>query len=170
MSPVINTMQVKAVVLFLGLMFVNDCLAQPIAGKQWHLFLSGNVTLDMEWIVPGTFIMGSPDSEAGRKEDEGPQTTVTFTKGFWMQKTELTIGQWKAVTGESLRNHVLNILKDETVYDFGGQKRKLREFMNFNRDEPDAIIANEGDSLPMYFVSWDDAMEFCHQLTIKEKA
>src|SRR5215831_9955010 len=101
MSPAISTIRVLAAVLFMCVMFAGSCFsfktgksipAQPIAGQRWQLSLSGNVTLDMAWIVPGTFIMGSPDSEAGRKEDEGPQTTVTFSKGFWMQKTELTIG------------------------------------------------------------------------------
>jgi len=42
--------------------------------------------------------------------------------------------------------------------------------MNFDRNDPDRIMANEGDSLPMYFVSWDDAMEFCNKLTIREQA
>ena len=79
--------------------------------------------LDMVWIAPGTFSMGSPVSEAGRKADESPQTEVTLTKGYWLGKTELTIGQWKAVTGESLRDHVIKMLNDETIYDFGGQKK-----------------------------------------------
>src|SRR5882672_10318247 len=74
----------------------------PLIGQNRTLSLPGKVKLDMVWIAPGTFIMGSPATEAGRREDEGPQTTVTFTKGYWLQKTELTIGQWKAVTGESL--------------------------------------------------------------------
>jgi formylglycine-generating enzyme required for sulfatase activity len=142
----------------------------PVAGKQWNCSLPGNVALTMLWVIPGTFTMGSPASEEGRKADEGPQTKVTLTKGYWLGKTELTIGQWKAVTGESLRAHVIKMLNDETVYDFEEQKRKLREFMNFSRDDPDKIMANENDSLPMYFVSWDDAMEFCKKLTTQEKA
>jgi sulfatase modifying factor 1 len=95
---------------------------------------------------------------------------VTLTKGYWLQKTELTIGQWKAFMGETLREHVIKMLNDEKVYDFGDQKKKLREYMNFNRGEPGKIMANENDSLPMYFVSWDDAMEFCKKLTIEEKS
>src|SRR5688572_28097734 len=119
--------------------------------------------INMVWIPAGTFTMGSPPTEPGRKQDESPQTTVTL-KSYWLGKTELTIGQWKAVMGETLREHVIKMLQDETVYDFGGQKKKLREFMNFNPNDPDRIMANENDSLPMYFVSWDDAMEFCKTL------
>ncbi len=129
-----------------------------------------NELLNMSWVAPGTFLMGSPVSEGGRKADESPQTEVKISKGYWLAKTELTIGEWKVVTGESLRDHVIKMLSDETVYDFSGQKKKLREFMNFNRNDPDMIMANENDSLPMYFVSWEDAMGFCKKLTMQEKA
>ncbi len=142
----------------------------PVAGRPWSFSLYGKTRLNMEWIAPGTFMMGSPASETGRKADESPETQVTITKGYWLGKTELTIEQWKAVMGESLREHVIKMLNDETEYDFAGQKKKLREFMNFSRDDPDRIMANENDSLPMYFVSWDDAMEFCKKLTQQEKA
>ena len=51
-------------------------------------------------IEPGTFIMGSPESELGRNSDE-TQHQVTLTKGFCMQTTEVTQGQWKAVMGSN---------------------------------------------------------------------
>jgi formylglycine-generating enzyme required for sulfatase activity len=41
--------------------------------------------------------MGSPVSETGRKADESPETVVTLSKGYWLGKTELTVGQWKAI-------------------------------------------------------------------------
>jgi sulfatase modifying factor 1 len=129
-----------------------------------------NAHILMQWIPSGTFTMGSSLTEAGRKTDEAPQTQVTVSNGFWMQQTECTIAQWKAVMGETLRQHVINMLNDETVYDFGTQQKKLREFMNFNRDDPGRIMANENDSLPMYFVSWDDAMAFCRKLTEQQRA
>lgn len=48
----------------------------------------------------GTFTMGSPADEPGRDSDETPHQ-VTLTKGFYMQTTEVTQGQWKAVMGEN---------------------------------------------------------------------
>ena len=49
-------------------------------------------------IKPGTFIMGSPEGELGRGSDE-VQHSVTLTQAFYMQSTEVTQGQWKAVMG-----------------------------------------------------------------------
>jgi formylglycine-generating enzyme required for sulfatase activity len=59
----------------------------------------------MEWVaIPaGTFMMGSPDSEAMRVSDEGPQHQVTLS-GFKMSKYELTFAQYDAfceATGRS---------------------------------------------------------------------
>jgi formylglycine-generating enzyme required for sulfatase activity len=55
--------------------------------------------LELIEIKPGTFLMGSPASEADRQSDEGPQTQVTISKSFWMGKFQVTQGQYEAVTG-----------------------------------------------------------------------
>ncbi|MDA7620622.1 formylglycine-generating enzyme family protein [Verrucomicrobia bacterium] len=62
------------------------------------------LNLDMMAIPAGTFVMGSPDDEKDRDPMsivEGPQTTVTITKPFWLGKTEVTQAQWKAVMGNN---------------------------------------------------------------------
>ncbi len=51
------------------------------------------------WCPPGTFVMGSPVGETGRRADEA-QVTVTLTRGFWTSKYEITQGQWSRVVGE----------------------------------------------------------------------
>jgi formylglycine-generating enzyme required for sulfatase activity len=51
------------------------------------------------WIQPGTFTMGSPTNEAGRRDTEGPETQVTISHGFWMCKHETTQGEFQAVMG-----------------------------------------------------------------------
>ena len=50
------------------------------------------------FIPYGTFMMGSPPKESGRDDDED-QHRVTLTKGFYMQTTEVTQGQWRSVMG-----------------------------------------------------------------------
>ena len=54
-------------------------------------------------IPPGTFTMGSPENEPERDPDER-QHLVTLTRGFYMQATEVTQGQWKAVMGNNPAN------------------------------------------------------------------
>ena len=49
-------------------------------------------------ILPGSFTMGSPPNEVGRDTDEA-QVSVTISRAFWLGETEVTQGQWKAVSG-----------------------------------------------------------------------
>ncbi len=52
------------------------------------------------WIVPGTFLMGSPESEPERYEDE-IQHPVTLTQGFWLADSACTQALWLAVMGSN---------------------------------------------------------------------
>ena len=72
--------------------------AEIKTGTNCVLTLPGNVKLEMIWIEPGTFMMGSPNDEFGRNDNE-TQHQVTLTKGFWIGKYEVTQAQYKAVTG-----------------------------------------------------------------------
>ena len=59
--------------------------------------LPGGAELKMVWIEPGSFMMGSPESETGRDNDEGPQHEVTISRGFLLGQYEITQSQWEAV-------------------------------------------------------------------------
>ena len=59
--------------------------------------LPGGAKLEMVWIQPGRFLMGSSLSEPDRDDHEGPQHQVTITKGFYMGKHEVTQAQWESV-------------------------------------------------------------------------
>ena len=48
------------------------------------------------WIMPGRFMMGSPEDEKGRFEDEDLHE-VRLTNGFWLAETTVTQGLWQAV-------------------------------------------------------------------------
>ena len=62
--------------------------------------LAPGMPLDMVWIEPGVFTMGSPLDEPGRNDDEGSQLEVRLTRGFYLSQCEITQHQWVAVTGE----------------------------------------------------------------------
>ena len=55
--------------------------------------LGKGVTLSLMLIPAGTFWMGSPESEAGRWEDEGPRHQVRLTRPFWLGRTPVTESQ-----------------------------------------------------------------------------
>jgi formylglycine-generating enzyme required for sulfatase activity len=99
---------------------------------------------NMVFIPPGTFRMGSPTNEAGRIGREGPQRAVTISRGFWMGKCEVTQGEYQAVVGSNpswFNGHI-----------FGG--------VDYGTDL----------SRPVENVTWDDATNYCDQLTQRERA
>jgi formylglycine-generating enzyme required for sulfatase activity len=88
----------------LALKKIEDTLAklgpapQPKSGSAiLTLDLGNGVTMKLVLIRPGSFIMGSPDSEQGRGPDESPQHEVVITKPFYMGVTEVTQAQYEAV-------------------------------------------------------------------------
>lgn len=74
-----------------------------IAGTREAIDING-VEFAFRWCPPGSFMMGSPESEEGRISDE-TYHQVTLTKGFWMMETEVTQKQWKAVMGSEPATH-----------------------------------------------------------------
>ena len=57
--------------------------------------------LEFVLIEPGTFAMGSPETEAGRAPWEGPVHKVTLSQPFYLGKYEVTQEQWAAVMGHN---------------------------------------------------------------------
>jgi formylglycine-generating enzyme len=62
-------------------------------------FYVENVPFTWRWIPPGHFTMDSPEGEFGRALDEGPQHTVTISRGFWLGETPVTQAQWGVLGG-----------------------------------------------------------------------
>jgi sulfatase modifying factor 1 len=78
-----------------------DKAAVDKAAMDKAAILSGDVItntigMTLNKIPGGTFMMGSPEDETDRGLDED-QHTVTISKAFYMQTTEVTQGQWMAV-------------------------------------------------------------------------
>ena len=65
----------------------------------WAAFEVEGVRQRLRWIPPGRFWMGSPESEPGRWNDEGPRHPVTLGEGFWLAETPCTQALWQAVMG-----------------------------------------------------------------------
>lgn len=71
----------------------NDWDAEHEAGTLKSLTVDG-ITYNFRYCPAGTFQMGSPESEEGRKDDE-TQHEVTLD-GFWMLETEVTVGMYRS--------------------------------------------------------------------------
>jgi formylglycine-generating enzyme required for sulfatase activity len=64
-----------------------------------ELELAKGVVTRLRWIPLGRFLMGSPDDETGRWQNEGPQHWVTLSRGFWLADAPCTQAEWKVVMG-----------------------------------------------------------------------
>ena len=66
----------------------------------YQVFRYQKVLFAFRWIPPGTFMMGSPETEQDRFDDEILHQ-VTLTQGFWMADTTVTQALWQAVMGNN---------------------------------------------------------------------
>ena len=80
------------------------CLCAKDVKFSGMVKLPSGVELEMIEIKAGSFVMGSPDGEVGRDDDE-TQHRVTLTKKYWLGKYEVTQGQWQAVMGTNPSSH-----------------------------------------------------------------
>ena len=145
----------------------------PFEGKQpGQSRVDNALKLQLHWCPPGKFTMGSPADEPGRDAYEVAHP-VRLTEGFWLGVTEVTQGQWEAVTGKTLRDQAALMLADETLYPFGGQQITLRAAAKAAEGDVtkaiDSVCGASAPYIPIYYVSWDDATEFCKLLTESER-
>jgi formylglycine-generating enzyme required for sulfatase activity len=113
----------------------GECVS-PNTHTSFTEDLGNGVTLEMVAIPGGTFLMGSPESEPERAEDEGPQHIVTI-QPFFMGKFPVTQAQWQAVA----RLPKVNI-------DLAPEPSRFK-----------------GVNRPVERVSWYEAVEFCARLS-----
>ena len=62
----------------------------------WQAFTYQGIRHAFRWIPPGNFMMGSPEDEQGRYDDEELHS-VTLSRGFWLAETTVTQTLWQAV-------------------------------------------------------------------------
>ena len=106
---------------------------------------------EMVVIPAGTFMMGSPASEEGRDDDEGPRHRVTL-ESFALGRYEVTRGEYAAfasATGRSPRG-CKRVYDGEGTYD-----------ASWWRNPGFA----QGDGHPVVCVSWDDAQAYVRWLS-----
>ncbi len=131
----------------------------------------GNVTtnsIGMKFIFinPGTFEMGSSSEESGGNDDE-QKHTVTLSKGYYLQTTEITVGQFRqfvSATGY--------ITEAETAggcwISSTGSGWKKKQGSSWKNSALPGATAKQVDQQPVSCVSWNDSQAFIKWLTKKE--
>ncbi len=113
---------------------------ERITVSGYELELAKGVAITMVQISAGSFQMGSPATEAERRENEGPQHRVQ-QQSFFLGQTPVTQAQWQAVASWPQVELKLN-------------------------PDPAKI---KGANRPVEKVSWVEAIEFCHRLSQRSK-
>ncbi|MFB0551787.1 MAG: formylglycine-generating enzyme family protein [Phycisphaerae bacterium] len=123
------------------------------------------ISFEMILIPAGTFQMGSPAGEAGRKDDEGPQHEVQLDK-FYLCKIETTIALFMAYYQETV-----SAKKDFVTVQ---ESKKNTEQADSNVDIITGPTPVYGDMTmgysekhPAMGMTWHNAMTFCKWLSKK---
>ena len=99
--------------------------------------LGEGVKMEFVKIPAGSFFMGSPEDEEGRKKDESPRHKVTIAKPFYMGKYEVTNAQFRRFQPHNSKWY----LEYEKKFDLNG------------------------DNHPAVFIHWKHTEWFCDWLT-----
>jgi len=97
--------------------------------------ITNSIGMKLVLIPKGTFTMGSPNEEE-RAENDEEQHQVTISKDYYLGVTEVTQGQYEKVMGTN-----------PSIF----QKRVIRK--------------SDSSMYPVESVSWEDAVEFCKNLS-----
>ncbi len=123
-----------------------------------------DVTFEMVAIPGGTYLMGSPKGEAGRKDDEGPQRAVTV-RPLWVGKCEVTWDEydnwWKDNPGSKA---------EQRDVESGKKKVTPKEADAISRPTPtyaDPTFGYGHDNYPALSITHHAAMDYCRWLSQK---
>jgi formylglycine-generating enzyme required for sulfatase activity len=115
-------------------------LANKSAGEASAKSFVNSIGMKLVRIPAGTFLMGSPASEAGHYDNE-TQHHVTLTRDFYLGTTVVTQGEYEQVMG-----------MNPSYFSAGGGGRGKINGMYTSR-------------FPVEQVSWGDAVEYCRRLS-----
>ena len=131
--------------------------AVPREIKRENFSIQG-LGMEMVWVKRGKFTMGSPETDEDSSDNERPHD-VTLTKGFWLGKYEVTVGDFKKfveATGHCAHSEMANALYNSVTKErIGGKNWRT-------------IFDNELKK-PVVGVSKQDAYAFCRWLTERER-
>ncbi|MCP3880972.1 MAG: SUMF1/EgtB/PvdO family nonheme iron enzyme, partial [Sulfitobacter sp.] len=78
----------------------TDALVALVVPEPGEGFVETSTGMEFIWVPGGCGVMGSPNWEPGRDDDEEP-TIKVCVDGFWMGKYEVTQAQWQKLIGDN---------------------------------------------------------------------
>ena len=116
--------------------------SQPApAANQDFTETAWGVNMKMIWVEGGDFLMGCTSEQGGDCGSDEQNVRRVTVDGFYIGMLEVTQSQWEKVVATSIYQ----------------QKSKADASSTYG----------VGPDYPMYYVSWDEAMEFCRLLSNK---
>ena len=112
--------------------------------------VSPSIGMKFALIPAGKFLMGSPDSEAKRADDEGPQHLVHISRPFYLGECEVTQAECKQVMGTN-------------PSDFSETAASARVAVSSGD-----FASGDAAKCPVEKMSWFDAIEFCNKLSARD--
>lgn len=114
-------------------------------------------------ILPaGNFMMGSPDNENGRANNEGPLHRVGFVRGFAIGQRELTVGEFRLFINDTGYQTDAERFGNSSVYDEQSGRLTRRNRIDWSNDY---LGGRAGDDMPVIHVSWNDARAYANWLS-----
>ena len=124
------------------------------------------ISFDMVLIPKGSFVMGSPEDEANRREDEGPQHEVRIDP-FYMCTTETTIQLFMAYYQEtSTTKKGLEALEEARLKEKAAKEQGVDAVTGPTPVYGDMTMGY-GPLHPAIGMTWHNAKTFCKWLSIK---
>lgn len=140
--------------LFILLLLPSLVFSQDKNFSTYTQELSGtDLKFDMIAIPGGEFLMGSPENEAGRRTDEGPQHKVKISP-FWIGKHEVT---WDLYEPFVYKNQEIRISKTPLKQEVDALTRPTRPYVDMTWG-----MGKEG--FPAIGMTHYSAVQFCKWL------
>ena len=94
----------RKLIIPIQILVVVGCLVFNGYAEQPRESITNSLGMEFVLIKPGKFMMGSPEDEPGRYGGEKLHS-VNLTNPFYLQTTEVTQAQWKALMGKKSASH-----------------------------------------------------------------
>ncbi len=109
--------------------------------SQSYTETAWNINMKMVWVEGGDFLMGCTSEQGSSCNTDEQNVRRVTVDGYYIAMVEVTQSQWEKVMGTTIYQQ-----KSKT----GGSN-----------------VYGTGPDYPMYYVSWEEAMDFCRQLSQK---